>query len=166
MWHVWVCKTNMFLGLALKGFFKDRRAYRVGFKPIQEDGWYDGHVSFFYIFFHKYLSFFCRSLTLFEPRTSQELPKTSFRFASFSSTSSSSSWQHCFVLLRGKELRLAVFSSGPKCILWLTGDALQNQDVFFFFPVLLWSAALGQLKWRLCGGGVIFLLAGCGQLTY
>ena len=61
------------------------------------------------------------------------MPKTTFSvFASFASTSSSSvgtSWEHCFVLLRGRELRLAVHSVGlGRQFLLLSGDALRNQD--------------------------------------
>ncbi|CAK9018011.1 unnamed protein product [Durusdinium trenchii] len=66
-------------------------------------------------------------------RLELDLPKTTFSvFASFASTSSSSvgtSWEHCFVLLRGRELRLAVHSVGlGRQFLLLSGDALRNQE--------------------------------------
>ncbi len=52
------------------------------------------------------------------------LPSNSFAFSSLSV----STWEYCFVVLRGKELRLAVHFVGPKKLFLLSGDALQREE--------------------------------------
>ena len=56
-----------------------------------------------------------------------EIPLPSNSFARFSSLSVSK-WEYCFVVLRGKELRLAVHFVGPKKLFLLSGDALQRKE--------------------------------------
>lgn len=55
-----------------------------------------------------------------------QLPSSSL--ARFSSLSSVSGWEHCFVILRGKELRVAVHTVGPKRLLLLSGDAMKHEE--------------------------------------
>ena len=55
-----------------------------------------------------------------------QLPSSSL--ARFSSLSSVSGWEHCFVILLGKELRVAVRTVGPKRLLLLSGDALKHEE--------------------------------------
>ena len=52
-----------------------------------------------------------------------QLPSSS-RFSSLSAVT----WEHCFVILCGKELRLAIQTVGPKRLLLLSGDALKHQE--------------------------------------
>lgn len=57
-----------------------------------------------------------------------QLPSTSSSLARFASLSSLSNWEHAFVLLRGRELRLAVHSVGSRRLLFLSGDALKHRE--------------------------------------
>ena len=54
-------------------------------------------------------------------------PKSSM-WSSMSSVSMSSSWDLCFVILRGKELRLAVLAVGSQRFFLLSGDALRAKE--------------------------------------
>lgn len=57
-----------------------------------------------------------------------QLPSTSNSLTRFASLSSLSNWEHAFVLLRGRELRLAVHSVGSCRLLFLSGDALKHRE--------------------------------------
>ena len=62
-----------------------------------------------------------------EVAKSLEIQLPSSSLARFSSLSMSG-WEHCFVILCGKELRVAVHTVGPKRLLLLSGDALKHEE--------------------------------------